>query len=96
MLRIGDPLIERNDVGFLRHEEVAVEPGARHVSVVLAESARQVGEDLLVQGLDRHFGDVDLAAKALFYNVVLCFQVHVTTIIFNPGDITSFFGNYIC
>ena len=62
MLRIADELLDRNDVRVLRHEEVAVEPGAGHVGVVPAQSGGKVGEDLLMQRVDRHLADVHLAS----------------------------------
>ena len=63
VLRIADERLDWNDVGVLRNKEVAVEPGTSHVGVVLAQSGGEVGEDLLMECLDRHFGDVHLAAR---------------------------------
>ncbi len=52
-------LVDRDDVRRLGDEVVAVEPGARLVDVVPVEPGREIGEDLLVQRLDRHGRDVD-------------------------------------
>ncbi len=65
MLGIGQEAFHRHDIGGFRHEEVAIVPAAGHIGVVARQPAREVGEDLLVQRLDRHLGDVDLAAGLL-------------------------------
>src|SRR5207244_1858882 len=46
MLGIGNELVDRHDIGRLRHEEIAIVPGAGHEGVVLPEPARKIGAAL--------------------------------------------------